>query len=253
MTTRPRSLARVGTRSLAVLTALLNASCAFGMQEGATKQGEATFRLWQAFMLAAIPVALIVYLLIAWCLVRYRRRAGDDPQALGRQFRERWSVEIAYTSIPILIVVGLFVLATRTGSTVDAVAAEPDLRVNVEAYAWGWRFAYPEQGVEVVSQPSGEGVPGPVMVLPRGATVRIVLTSNDVIHSFWVPGFLYKHDAIPGRTFEFDLTPTRPGTYDGECAEFCGLNHAYMTFSVHVVGEDEFEAWVARNRTVGAA
>ncbi|HKE54316.1 MAG TPA: cytochrome c oxidase subunit II [Actinomycetota bacterium] len=247
MTPPRRSFARLGARSLAVLTALLNASCAFGMQKGATEQGEATFRLWQIFMLAAIPVALLVYVLIAWCLVRYRRRAGDDPKALGRQFRERWGIEIAYTSIPILIVIGLFVLATGTGSTVDAVADQPDLRVHVEAYAWGWRFTYPEQGIEIVSEPSGEGVPGPVMVLPRGATVRIVLTSNDVIHSFWVPGFLYKHDAIPGRTFEFDLTTTRYGTYYGECAEFCGLNHAYMTFSVHVVDQDEFQAWVARN------
>jgi cytochrome c oxidase subunit 2 len=253
MTSSPRSKARVGAVALVVLTALLNTSCAFGMQEGATEQGEATFRLWQAFMLAAIPVALLVYGLIAWCLVRYRRRAGDDPQALGRQFRERWGVEIAYTSIPILIVIGLFVLATGTGSTVDAVADQPDLRVHVEAYAWGWRFTYPEQGIEVVSEPSGEGIPGPVMVLPRGATVRIVLTSNDVIHSFWVPGFLYKHDAIPGRTFEFDLTTTQLGAYSGECAEFCGLNHAYMTFSVHVVDEVEFDAWVARNRTDAAA
>jgi cytochrome c oxidase subunit II len=251
--TSARSPARVGSRSLVVLTALLNASCAFGMQEGATEQGEATFRLWQVFMLAAIPVAFLVYGLIAWCLVRYRRRAGDDPQALGRQFRERLVVEIAYTTIPIVIVIVLFVLATGTGSTVDAVADEPDLRVHVEAYAWGWRFTYPEEGIEVVSEPSGEGIPGPVMVLPRGSTVRIVLTSNDVIHSFWVPGFLYKHDAIPGRTFEFDLTTTRLGTYSGECAEFCGLNHAYMTFSVHVVDQGEFETWVARNRTDAAA
>jgi cytochrome c oxidase subunit 2 len=73
-----------------------------------------------------------------------------------------------------------------------------------------------------------------------------------VIHSFWVPGFLYKHDAIPGRTFEFDLTTTQSGTYYGECAEFCGLNHAYMTFSVHVVDRDDFEAWAARNRTDAA-
>ena len=253
MTSPPRSLARVGARCLVALTALLNASCAFGLEKGATEQGEATFRLWQVFMLAAIPVAVLVYGLIAWCLVRYRRRDGDDPQALGRQFRERLGIEIVYTTIPIVIVIVLFVLATGTGSTVDAVAHEPDLRVHVEAYAWGWRFTYPEQGLEVVSEPSGEGVPGPVMVLPRGETIRIVLTSNDVIHSFWVPGFLYKHDAIPGRTFEFDLTTTQIGTYYGECAEFCGLNHAYMTFSVHVVDQDEFEAWVARNRTDAAA
>ncbi len=221
----------------------VSCSPSFGMPRGATEQGEATFELWQTFLLFAIPIAALVYGLIAWSVIRYRRRDGDDPDAQGEQFREHRGLEIVYTAVPIVIVVVLFALAVRTGSTVDAVADDPDLRVEVEAYAWGWRFAYPAEGIEVVSPPSGEGVTGPEMVLPLGATVRIVLTSNDVIHSFWVPGFLYKHDAIPGRTFEFDVTPTELGTFYGECAEFCGLNHAYMTFSVRVVEPGAFRSW----------
>ncbi|MGZ8579179.1 MAG: cytochrome c oxidase subunit II [Actinomycetota bacterium] len=227
-------------------------SSGFGMPRGATEQGEATFELWQTFLLFAIPIAALVYGLIAWSLIRYRRREDDDPEAQGEQFREHRGLEIVYTAVPIVIVVVLFTLAVRTGNTVDAVADDPDLRVEVEAYAWGWRFVYPAEGVEVVSPPSGEGVTGPEMVLPLGATVRIVLTSNDVIHSFWVPDFLYKHDAIPGRTFEFDVTPTELGTYAGECAEFCGLNHAYMTFSVRVVEPSEFQAWMDERTGVRA-
>jgi cytochrome c oxidase subunit 2 len=82
------------------------------------------------------------------------------------------------------------------------------------------------------------------MVLPVDRVVRFELTSDDVIHAFWVPAFLYKHDAIPGRTFEFDVTPTEMGTFQGHCAEFCGLNHAYMNFQVRVVSDEEFDAWV---------
>jgi cytochrome c oxidase subunit 2 len=228
----------------AATTVVLSGSCSFGMPRGATEQGEATFALWQQYMVAGVVVAAIVYGLIGWSVIRYRRRRGEDPEALGRQFREHRGLEIFYTAVPVLIVVVLFALAVRTGNEVDDVADDPDLQVHVEAFAWGWRFAYPDHDVVVLSESSGEGVTGPEMVLPLGATVRIVLTSNDVIHSFWVPGFLYKHDAIPGRTFEFDLTPTEVGTFSGECAEFCGLNHAFMTFSVRVVQPDEFDTWV---------
>ena len=83
------------------------------------------------------------------------------------------------------------------------------------------------------------------MVLPMGETVRIELTSSDVIHSFYVPGFLFKRDAIPGRTTAFDFRADRLGVYRGECAEFCGLDHAYMNFSVRVVSPGAFEAWLA--------
>jgi len=98
----------------------------------------------------------------------------------------------------------------------------------------------------VISDPSGAGVPGPVIEMPRGETVRIELTSDDVIHAFWVPGFLFKRDAIPGRTSEFDINPTVDGTYRGVCAEFCGLNHSYMVFTVKVVEPADFDGWVAQ-------
>ncbi len=241
MTSRRPSWIGLGVVLATVCTAC---SSSFGMPPGATEQSRATFELWQLFVIVAIPVAAIVYGLIFWTSFRYRRRAGEDPQALGAQFRANRLLEIVYTVIPILIVVGLFVAAMRTGATVDEVVADPDVRVEVQAFSWGWRFVYPEESITIASEPSGEGVPGPEMVLPKGATVRIVLTSHDVIHAFWVPMFLYKHDAIPGRTFEFDLTPTETGVFYGECTEFCGLNHAYMTFSVRVVSPEDYRTWV---------
>lgn len=235
-------------------SALLLSGCssAFGMPSARTTQGRETFDLWRIFFIAAIVVAAIVYGLIVWSVIRYRRRRSDPEGTTGEQFSENLPLELVYTAIPIAIVVVLFALSVRTEQRVTAVAARPDVVVNVEGYSWGWRFAYPDDGVEVVSRPSGEGVAGPQLVLPLDATTRIVLTSNDVIHAFWVPEFLFKRDAIPGRTTEFDITPNRPGVYRGACAEFCGLNHAYMVFSVRVVSTSEFDAWLNAQRTAQA-
>jgi cytochrome c oxidase subunit II len=222
----------------------------FGMPGGATRQGQDIFDLWHVFMVTGIVVGAIVYGLIAWSLIRYRRRKSDAADALGRQFRVNVPLEIIYTGIPIVIVVVLFVLSYRTEDKVDALTPAPDVTLHAQAFAWGWRFSFDDPAAfTVVSDPSGEGVPGPTIELPRGRTVRVVLTSDDVIHAFWVPEFLFKRDAIPGRVTSFDLTPSRDGTYHGVCAEFCGLNHAYMTFTVKVVDPTTFDAWAAARAT----
>jgi cytochrome c oxidase subunit II len=237
-------LAALGGTSVA---AVLWTSCSFGMPRGATDQGRDIFHLWQIFFVVAIPIAGIVYGLIFWSVVRYRRRRSDAPGALGAQFSDHRAIELIYTGIPILIVIFLFAASLVVEDRVDALSPHPDVTLDVQAYQWGWRFGYVDQGVTIVSPPSGEFVTGPQIALPLGQTVRIVLTSNDVIHAFWVPGFLYKHDAIPGRTFRFDVTPRTAGTFLGECAEFCGLNHAYMTFSIRVLPPSQFAAWLAEH------
>jgi cytochrome c oxidase subunit II len=228
-------------------------STTFGMPPGATAQGQDTLDLWRVFVVAAFIVAGTVYGLILWSILRYRRQRSDAPTSLGRQFRANVPLEVLYTAIPIVIIVVLFVATVRTEDRVDAVTASPDLVLHVEAFDWGWRFAYEGQGVEITSPPSGEGVGGPTIALPVGETTRVVLTSNDVIHAFWVPGFLYKRDAIPGRVNMFDLTPTTTGTYDGKCAEFCGLNHAYMTFALRVVSATAFTDWLEQHRAAPGA
>jgi cytochrome c oxidase subunit 2 len=218
------------------------------MPSARTTQGQETFDLWRVFFISAVVVAAIVYGLIVWSIVRYRRRRSDGDAPAEGQFSENLPLEIVYTAIPIVIVVVLFALSVRTEHRVTAVAADPDVIVNVQGYQWGWRFSYAGRGVQVVSQPSGAGVAGPQLVLPLDETVRIVLTSNDVIHAFWVPDFLFKRDAIPGRTTEFDVTPNALGIYHGACAEFCGLNHAYMVFTVRVVSPSQFESWLSARR-----
>jgi len=226
-------------------------SSTFGMPGGGTEQGRDIADLWRTFFIAAIVVATIVYGLIVWSVIRYRRRRGDDPEALGRPLGANVPLEIVYTALPIVVVVVLFVFSFRTEDRVDATGA-PDLVVQVQAFSWGWRFTYPDLGVEVVSPPSTPGVAGPDLYLPEGKTVQIDLSSRDVIHAFWVPGFNFKRDAIPGHPTSFDLTPVELGSFRGVCSEFCGLNHALMDFSVHVVTAEEFTAWIAQEKQQGA-
>jgi cytochrome c oxidase subunit 2 len=246
---------RIPRAAAAVLLLVGPASCStsFGIPRGGTAQSEDTFELWRVFFLSAAVVASIVYGLIFWCVIRYRRREGDDPDAQGSQVRANVPIEVLYSVLPFVLATTLFVLTFRTEQVIDDVSPNPDMVLNVEGFAWGWRFTYPDEGVSVVSPPSGEGIAGPEIVLPLGRTIRVVLTSDDVIHAFWVPEFLFKRDAIPGRPTRFDLTTTEPGTFRGQCAEFCGLNHAYMTFSVRVASPAEYEAWLDAQRSAAAA
>jgi cytochrome c oxidase subunit II len=252
VTRRGRRLLRISAAAGATAVVVSGCSSSFGMPRGASEQGRDIFDLWQVFMVAGILVAALVYGLIVWSLIRYRRRRGDREDALGRQFGSNVPLEIAYTAIPIVIVIVLFTLSVRTGDRVGGLSSAPDVRLDVRAFSWGWRFTYPDLGVVVVSQPSGEDVVGPVILLPAGRTTQVVLTSEDVIHAFWVPGFNFKRDAIPGHPNTFDLSPVVEGDYRGECAEFCGLNHAFMSFTVRVVDQAAFDAWIASQRGAAA-
>jgi len=224
--------------TLVVLTLAASAcSGSFGMPSGADRQGRSIHDLWQLFFVASVIVAAIVYGLLAFALLRYRARGRTE---VVRSPREHPVLEITYTVIPIAIVAVLWFASWRTNQDVTAIDPGAARTVDVQAYSWGWRFAYPGIGVTVVSVPGGAP---PELVLPVGTTTTIRLTSVDVIHAWYVPAFLYKHDAIPGRTATFDITPERTGRYPGACAEFCGLNHAYMRFAVRVVPASEFETW----------
>jgi cytochrome c oxidase subunit 2 len=235
--TRRRSLALAVILLVLVLPAC---SSSFGMPRGANDQGRDIFRLWQIMFVASVIVAAVIYGLIAYSVIRYRGRGRTD---VIRDRRDHPVLEIVYTAIPVVIVAVLWFLSWQTNKDVVAVASERQPTVRVQAFSWGWRFTYPSLGVTVVSTPSGGP---PQMVLPLGETSTIELTSADVIHAWYVPAFLYKHDAIPGRVATFDITPEETGVFPGACAEFCGLNHAYMRFSVRVVPAAEFAEAVGR-------
>jgi cytochrome c oxidase subunit 2 len=207
----------------------------------ATSQASVLASDWVLFTLVGLSVALFVWGLILFAVIRWRRRPPSQSEPVEDwppQFRKNNPLEIAWTVAPLLLVIALFVYTYRAEADVEALAPKPDVTVAVNAYRWGWTFTY--AGGPTIS---GSSLKPPQMVLPLGETTRIDLTSVDVNHAFWVPDFLFKRDAIPGRTTSFDVRPSKPGTFVGRCAEFCGLDHALMNFTVRVVPPDEYARW----------
>jgi len=204
-----------------------------------TEQADTAAEVWKIFLIIAVAVFALILLLVLYIVIRFRRRSDAMPQ----QTHYRIPIEIAYTLVPFLLVIGLFVITVNSINSIEAKAADPDLEVHILGSQWQWQFTYPESGVVV----GGDDTPRPVLVLPAGQSVRFELTSADVIHSFWVPGFLFKRDVIPGSptSFDVDMKQTKGTWESGVCAEFCGLYHDRMDFAVSVVSPEDFEEWLA--------
>lgn len=201
--------------------------------------------LWNGSWLAALLIGLIVWALMIWCIAVYRRRAGDS--GLPVQLRYNLPVEMVYTLVPLFIVGVLFFYTVRDQTSIEERdAATVDQHVQVVGKQWAWDFNYLDEGVyESTVQVSQNGIEAPdaempTLYLPVGQSIEFQLNSRDVVHSFWVPAFLYKKDLIPGRDNYYQVTPQVEGTYVGKCAELCGEYHSDMLFQVMVVSEDEF-------------
>jgi cytochrome c oxidase subunit 2 len=222
-----------------VLALVAAASCTgrYGAPEPASRQGAEVLDLWRVLFWAGAAVGGVVIALILWSVVRYRRRPGREPAT----FKEHVRLELAYTAVPVVVVVVLFGLTVAAQRQVTELTATPDVRVEVTGFQWGWRFNYLTEGVTLV----GTADRPPTMILPLGQTTHLVLLSPDVIHSFYVPEFLVKRDLIPGVDNRIDVTPTRAGRFGGLCAEFCGLEHWRMTFTVEVVEPAAFRMRLA--------
>ena len=227
-------------RRMAAIAAMLTTltACRFGMPAPATREAGHTLWLWQAQIVAAAVVGGITAVLILWSALRYRRRAADQ---MPRQTAYHVPAEVVYTVIPVLLV-GLIFAATYAVQRNVIHSTKPGaLVVDVTGYDWDWSFHY--AGTAVTVEPTATG--DPVLTLPVGRPVTLRLTSPDVVHAFYVPRFLFKLDAIPGRTNEFTVTLDATGRFVGRCAEFCGVEHAHMTFAVDALPGDAFDRWLA--------
>jgi cytochrome c oxidase subunit 2 len=232
---RPTRQSLVRCATLAV--ALLLSGCA---QHGISSQSQDVHTLYVTIMLIAAPVFIAVEAMLLWCVFRYRKR--DDtpaPQTVGGSR----SLGVFF-AIPALIVAVLFPFGEATLMRIQQ-HETPQVQIRVEAFQWQWTFLYLSEGLFV----SGKTLVRPaVMVLPVDEPVEITLTARDVIHSFFVPALLFKRDAIPGRTSTFTFTPTELGTFQSQCAEFCGLWHSRMTFQVKVVTSVDYQTWIKQQR-----
>jgi cytochrome c oxidase subunit 2 len=221
-----------------------------GSPHGVTTNAKYVHHLWNVTWLFAVPIAAIVVGLILWCVIRYRRKPGSD--IARSQFQYHIPIEAAYTIIPLVIVAIVFGFMFNAENKVNAVSKNPDLKITVNGFQWGWQFVYPNKHQQVGTVANELDINSnddlPVLVIPTNRTVQFHVVSLDVVHTFYVPEFLFQRDMIPGVDNTFDLNVTTPGVYPGQCNNICGQYHAYMRFLVDAMPPAEFDTWYSQQK-----
>jgi cytochrome c oxidase subunit 2 len=229
------------------IAAIALASCAvptFGAAPGATTSSQSVYHLWQGFSVGAAIIGTLTIALILWAVIFFRRKSDRIP----KQSQYHIPLEVTYTVVPILIVLGLFA-ATMVVENKEVANPKTNVVVDVNAFQWGWKFTYPGEGVVVVGQTTQD----PEMVIPVNENVHVNLTSSDVIHGFYVHAFNFSRYALPGVLNQFTFRAVTTGTYNGQCTQLCGLYHSLMVFRVKVVSQANYTAWLTSQANVGAA
>lgn len=232
------------------------------MPRGVTELSAETYKLHMMGFWICTAIGIVVFGVMFVSLVLHRKSRGVVPA----KFQHSTTVEFAWTIVPVFVLLAMVIPTAETLIEIED-TRDPDLTVVVTGYQWKWHYDYLDQDVAFYSslaRPSLEArqkdsgvdpysvenylleVDNPVVV-PVGAKVRILLTSNDVVHSWWVPELAMKKDAIPGMVNEIWFRAEAAGTYRGQCAELCGKDHGYMPVVVEVVEQGEFDEWVAAN------
>ena len=242
-----------------VLASAAKADWALNMPKGVTDLSVETYNLHMMVFWWCVAIGVVVFGVMIISLVRHRKSKGVEPA----KFTHSMTAEIAWTAIPVVILLLMAVPAAETMLRSED-TRNPDLSVVVTGYQWKWHYRYQDEDIAFyssLSRPSVDArrkqsgvdvnsvehylldVDRP-LVVPRGAKVRLLMTSNDVIHSWWVPELAIKKDAIPGIVNETWFKAEQTGTYRGQCAELCGKDHGYMPIVVEVVEPEAFQAWV---------
>ena len=275
-----------------LLTGCSTPNISFGFLRGVTKQAHEIRTLWTWSCITALTLGVIVWGLIFWCCIRYRKRNDDIP----RQTKYNFWIEITCFAFPFFVITGLFIGTVNVEDDVNHLSANPDVSIQVDAFKWNWQFEYhgyrgmtghesakptslaytnPATGKPLVdrlhNQPPlylytvGSQFEIPVLVVPVNQKVQVDEHSYDVIHSFWVPEFLFKRDVFPyggnqtninnnnsdARDNKFEFTATSTGSFVGRCAELCGIYHSQMNFEVRVVPQKTFVAYVDALKKIG--
>jgi cytochrome c oxidase subunit II len=254
----PKRARNVALGAVAGSAALLLSGCSVGttdewkrvaMPDPASAEGPGMLHLWQGAWIAAMVTGVITWGLILYAVFRFRRRSDDE---IPVQTRYNLPIEIFYTVAPIMMVIVFFFFTVQEQDRVLKDVKDPDNTITVVGQQWSWTFNYnydagyddfkgQSVGSPVVYE-SGTPADPPTLWLVKDETVEVHLYSPDVIHSFWVPAFLFKMDVFPGRDNHYTFTPNRIGTFEGRCAELCGVYHSRMLFKVKVVDQAAYDA-----------
>ena len=255
---------------LALLSAAGSASAdwAINMPQGVSEMSLQTYRLHMQVFWWCVAIGIVVFAVMIYTMVKHRRSRGHQ----AAQFHHNTKLEVVWTAIPVLILLIMAVPAAETLVELEY-NQNPDLTVVVTGYQWRWHYDYPDHDISFFSSLDARSnqarrkrsgidpyqvenylleVDNP-LVVPRGAKVRVLITSKDVIHAWWVPALAIKKDAIPGFMNAVWFRAEESGTYRGQCAELCGMDHAYMPVVVEVVEPEAFAAWVEAQRGGEAA
>ncbi|WED42803.1 cytochrome c oxidase subunit II [Legionella cardiaca] len=226
------------------------------MYKGVTPLSKDMYDLHMIAMVICAIIGIVVFGVMIYSLIHHRKSKGYKPAS----FHDNTRVEILWSIIPFLILVGLAIPATKVLMNLED-SSDSDVTIKVVGYQWKWQYQYLDQGISFFSnlstpyeqiqnqKPKGQWylleVDKPVVV-PINKKIRFLVTSNDVIHSWWVPEIGVKRDAMPGFMHEAWARIEKPGVYRGQCAELCGLNHGFMPIVVKAVSDEEFEQWVSQ-------
>lgn len=237
-----------------VPTSVFSEASDYNMRVGVTEVSKEIFDLHMLIMWICVWIGVVVFGIMFWSLWKYRKSSG----AIAAKFDDHFWVEIAWTVAATVILVGMAIPSTSV--MIKAYDdTEGDVNIMVTGYQWKWQYTYLEEGVSFFSNlatsqeeidnalPKGEFYLSEVdepLVIPINKRIRFLITGNDVIHSWWVPDFAVKQDAVPGFINTAWTNVPKPGIYRGACTELCGLKHAFMPVVVRAVEQEEYEAWI---------
>ena len=243
----------------ALVTILALAGCSQEQQFGflpitslnTTNHTSEVVGLWNTSWIVLLGVGLVTWGLVIWAAVVYRRRKGQT--GLPVQLRYNMPIEIFYTIVPLILVLGFFAFTAKTQNDIETKpVAAPQVTISVYGERWAWTFDYDDSntysaGIQAQTEAETGKLTQPLntLYLPVNKRVEIKIYSRDVAHSFWIVNFLYKKDMIPGKTNYMYFIPEKIGTYQGKCAELCGQYHSLMLFQVKVVSQSDYDAYIA--------
>lgn len=241
---------------------------AINMPRGVTVQSEVNYTLHMTLLWICVVIGVLVFSAMFASIILHRKSSGQAPA----KFTHSTKAEIVWSIIPVLILVGMAVPATRALIHME-VSPETEMTVKITGFQWRWKYDYLDQGISFISSLAPESNaarrlhsganPAEVdnylldvdrpLVLPANTRIKFLITADDVIHSWWVPALGWKRDAIPGFVNESWTEILQPGTYRGQCAELCGKDHGFMPIVLEVLERDAFPGWVAQQKRVAAA
>lgn len=239
--------------ALLAIASVSVASAQSGQPAGITDEAHKMHDLWIFTLIIATIVFVGVEAAILYCIFAFRKK--DD--SLPAQTHGSTVVEVIWTTIPVVIVIALFSYAFVVLRDVENKAKPEDLTVQVQGFQFQWGFTYNlnDLGTKTADRNAtgevtitGTAAQAPTLYIPVDEPVEFALSSNDVIHSFYVRDFLYKLDVIPGRDNRFVVTAREIGEFHAQCAELCGLDHALMRFTLKVVSREDFDKWVSEQK-----